>query len=126
MDLSWLRPEFDRCWPWLEKAALRLDEGCRHEYVWGRIEDGSAQLWPGKTAAMVTEIVTQQDGGKVIVCWLAGGDMEEIKKLKVQAEQFGRQRNCFKSRITARPGFARRPPDDDYKLVAVIMEKELN
>lgn len=37
--------DFQRVWPWLEKAARRYGDTHRKEHVLQRLLDGRAQLW---------------------------------------------------------------------------------
>lgn len=117
--------EFNRCWPFLEPALIKMNEGYGKDFVWAKVAHGECQLWPGQNAAVISEIEVYPDGLKVINGWLAGGDFEEIKLLTKQAEEFGRRHGCQKARAIQRMGFLRKPYDPAYKPLAVIVEKEL-
>lgn len=122
---AWLREQFDRCWPYLCSAITRMKEPYGRDYIERRIfEDKDAQLWPGVDSAILTEIETRQDGSKVLVGWLAGGNRQEIESSTPAIEAWGKRMGCTLSRLIQRKGFARKPMQG-YRLTAVIMEKDL-
>lgn len=124
-QLAWLQQEFDRCWPMIERAVRKMHEPYGRDYVWGRVLDGTAQLFPGSASVVVTEINTRMDGSKVINGWLAAGDRTEIENVLLPiAENYGRQQGCSESHCIQRPGFMKKPLPG-YRLAAVVMRKEL-
>jgi len=121
---KWAEFHFDRCWPYIEAAIERMKEPYGRDFVWGRIKDGSAQLWPGDNSVVVTEIENNPDGTKEIYGWIAGGEWDELNKIQNIAAEWGKLQGCTTAKTVQRPGFLRKP-FDGFRLKAVIMEKEL-
>lgn len=121
---QWFAGQFDRCWPWIESAIRKMREPYGRDYVWSRIQDGTAQIWPGQECVIVTEIDTQQDGSKVVNGWIAAGNRHEIEHITTTIEAWAKRIGCVRSRLVQRPGFMKRPMPG-YRLRAVVMEKEL-
>jgi len=108
----------------IERAVKKMHEPYGRNYVWGRVADGTAQLFPGSESAVITEISERVDGSKVVHTWLAGGEFDEVVSLAAIAEVAGKKAGCIAATFTGRPGFMSKIPDG-YKLAAVVMRKEL-
>ena len=117
------RAEFDRVWPWLEKAANNDAVTETPESVWQRIEDGRLDLWSTPNSAVVTSIEVYGSGMKELRCWLAGGDLTEIQTIEPAIAQFGRANGCKQISILGRRGWLRAL--DGYQQTAVILTKGL-
>ncbi len=117
-----LAAQLERCRPWLEES---LGDSM---LTWPQVEkmifQGKAQFWPGKNAALVTEIVTYEDT-KAIQVVTAGGEMVELKKLAAGAEAFGRLMLCSWSLVEGRKGWERALKDDGYEFYSVTVRKPL-
>lgn len=91
--------EWDRARGWL-LPALEDDE----RYVVGRLLEGSAQLWLGERAAMVTEVTAHP---RKVHVWLAGGDLAEILSFIPGIAAWGRMMGCTEATIEGRKGWSR-------------------
>ncbi len=116
--------EWERCKPWIEAA---LEGGF---YGIGYIEGllnrphNPGQFWPGKNAAIVTEV---QDHGdhRVLFCWAAGGDMEEVLAMASGIEAVGRLLGCQYAMSEGRGGWARVMKKHGYEPYSVTIRKAL-
>ncbi|MGB1223921.1 MAG: hypothetical protein ACPHCN_07235 [Mycobacterium sp.] len=112
--------------PFIEDAIARSGGGHTLADVKRRVEDGSntTHIWPGKKSAAVTEIAWE--GTKpVLNCWLAGGDLEELREMIQAAEVFAERIGCHSVQVSGRKGWVRALRDLGYKPVAYTVEKEL-
>ena len=107
--IDWLRPALEE----VTEAELLAD-----------IQAGKAQLWPGETAAMVTQCVADGEGRSLHV-WLAGGDLPGVLALKPGVEAWARAQGCEFVSIEGRPGWARLLRDDGYRRVGRELRKAL-
>lgn len=115
--------EFERCWPFLERALKRGLPTHSKEDVWAEIADGTAQLWPLPNAAIVTRIVTYPTGLKIGVGWLAGGDLKEIQQAEPEIAQWLKGQGCSHFVLQARTGWERAL--NGYRRKSVNLIKDL-
>ena len=111
----------------IEDAIERSGGGYTLDYVKKRVEDGSntTHLWPGRKSAAVTEIVWE--GERCILnCWLAGGDLDELKQMIAAAEVFAKRLGCDAVQVSGRKGWVRALRDQGYSPISYTVEKELN
>lgn len=116
--------EFDRCAGWIG-AALEYSGGT-HTLADVRvsIQSGNLQFWPGKAAVVVTEIEFYPQR-RILHLFLAGGDLEELKLMLVDIEEFARRMKCSAVTLTGRKGWTRSfLKDGGYTEEAVLMAKE--
>jgi hypothetical protein len=88
------------------------------------VASGRAQFWPGKQAAMVTEIDTISET-KVLRVWIAGGDMEELKAMAPGIESWARLNECREVLVEGRKGWERALKDQGYSPWLVTIRKAL-
>ncbi len=117
------RAEFDRVWPWLDKAANGEFQTDTAETLWQRIIGGKLDLWTTANSAVVTSIEVYGNGVKEIRCWLAGGDLTEIQQIEPAIAHYGKQNGCKQISILGRRGWFRAL--EGYKQTAVILAKEI-
>jgi hypothetical protein len=111
-----IQREFERCWPWLEKAIARgRDAGLSKDQLKARLDRNTATLWPGERSAMVTTLEATP-AGRFLHVWLAGGDLADLLALRPGVEAWGRAAGLRlgehrrKTRLGTRPqavGYAR-------------------
>jgi hypothetical protein len=99
-DLEW-----ERCAPWLQDALDAAGNWFALEDVKKVVLEGKAYFYPGMKAALVTE-VRIYPRKRIYNCWLAGGDLEEIKKafvptIRMQAKKL----QCDLITVQGRPGW---------------------
>jgi len=117
------RAEFDRVWPWLAAAVIRYGETHSKEDIWGAITRGSAQLHALRTSAIVTSIEQYPTGIKEMRCWLAGGNLDEIKEYEPSLCKWARDEGCNVMAIVGRRGWLKSL--DGYRETATVMTKAL-
>lgn len=93
--------------------------GTAEEWI-QRCRDDLAQLWRDGSCWAITQIVEGAEG-RVIHCKALAGSTSAT--LVHEMEAFGKARGCSAAIYEGRPGWARR--NKDYRLRAVLMEKEL-
>lgn len=102
------RRAFLRVWPWLEKAANLNGPTNTRDGVWARIADGECQLWTAPEAAVVTTIQNYRDTGlREVRCWLAGGELDDARKLERDIAEWARECGCSRLLIAGRRGWLR-------------------
>lgn len=113
--------QFERCKAWLE-AGLEYSPLTMVD-VLQAVQRG-ALFWPGKNAAMVTEI-SNYGAERAISVLTAGGDMTELKQMALGVEAFGRLNGCTRAMIEGRKGWERSMKDDGYRFQSLTLVKEL-
>ncbi|HWA63622.1 MAG TPA: hypothetical protein VG939_19755 [Caulobacteraceae bacterium] len=119
--------EFDavwrRCAPFLSEALAR-DPSHSLEDVRALVEAPGAMvcLWPGERSAAVTELITHPRLRELHV-WLAGGDLEELRRGLPSIEAFAAALGCQRVSLFGRPGWTRAL--DGYAPQFVAMAKML-
>ena len=86
--------------------------------------ENRAQFWPGKNAAIVTEIQTYPND-KAIQVWLAGGDMAEILAMAPGIESWARLQGCTTVLIEGRQGWAKVLREQGYAPFSYTARKVL-
>ncbi len=113
--------QFERCKAWLE-AGLEHSPLTMVD-VLRSIQNG-AVFWPGKGAAMVTEI-SDQGGERIISTLTAGGDKSELRQMAMGVEAFGRANGCAWAYVEGRKGWERELKADGYEFQSVTLRKAL-
>lgn len=117
--------EWDRCKPWLAKAVEFTNGACTIDDVEKAVAEGDLFFWPGKNAAMVTEICRSP---RIAVCniFLAGGDAGElIEDMLPAVEKWAIEQKCDRIAEVGRPGWERMLKPHGYKLGWVVLYKNL-
>lgn len=113
--------QFERCKAWLE-AGLEYSPLTMVDVL--RAIQNGAMFWPGKNAAMVTEISPYGDG-KAISVLTAGGDMDELRQMALGVEALGRLNGCTVALIEGRKGWERAMKQDGYEFASVTLRKAI-
>lgn len=126
-DRAWLRSEFERCAPYIQKA-LDRDIGT-HELpdVWDLIAAGKAQLWPLPNSAVVT-VLEYFPRKTVLRYWLCGGKyqrgaLKECLSIQDSIESWAKSAGAAGAVIGGREGWLGVLPG--FKKTAVFMTKVL-
>jgi len=122
-ELDWLRSEFERCWPWLQAALEREPDTYRKEHVWKALETGDASLWPTPNSCCLVSIKDYPTGRRGLLGWLAGGDLQEIKKTEIALQAYAREMGCHHMELFGRRGWFRE--FEGYREAAVVLRKDL-
>jgi hypothetical protein len=120
---EWIRSEFERCAPFLQRAIDRTDGLYTIEHVWKEIESGTAQFWPLPNSVMITKIETYPTGVKICNEWLAGGKLEDIVLCEQHVSEWAKRMGCDRICIAGRRGWLRKLPG--YEVSHTILRKDL-
>ena len=83
------------------------------------------QLWPGQSSAVVTEILVYPKL-KNLHFFLAGGNLDELKKMRPHIEAWGKSVGCTRVTLAGRKGWERTfLKDEGYEPQWFILSKEL-
>lgn len=118
------RAEWSRCAPWIEAA---LEHAGTHTLadVEALVRTRECRFWAGREAALITEVQVWPQR-KVLLLWLAGGDLDELRdELRPMAEAYGRDQGCDVVRISGRQGWVRALRGEGYEPVSWSCAKEL-
>jgi hypothetical protein len=115
--------DYNRVWPWLEKAAKRFGNTHTKEHVLQRILDGRAQLWTERNAALVTSIERYDSGYVEVRGWLGGGSIAGLKTIEKRVEVWAKSIGAQRLTILGRRGWLRALTG--WRELAVLMAKEL-
>lgn len=116
--------QFDRCRSMIQDAADRADGTFDTDFVWSEIEAGRAQLWPGPASVVVTRLETYPSGVSSVLCWLAGGDLDDLRVTEATIANWAKNKmNCTRIEIVGRRGWLRAL--EGYREQSVVLTKEL-
>jgi hypothetical protein len=106
---------------WIE-AALR-DGGDRWTYegVIAQIEAGEAHLWLFERSALVTQFI-DEDAGRTLFFWLAGGDLTEILSHEDGITAWGKAQGCTRKALVGRRGWEKAL---GWKVVGVALAENI-
>jgi hypothetical protein len=98
--------------------APAIEHGGTHDEkdVFDAIVSGAAQLWMQNDSAAVTEIVSYP---RVKSCrvWLAAGDLEDIRSIERQIEDWARGVGCGRLEIIGRKGWLKKLKHADARVL---------
>ncbi len=114
--------------PYAEDLQKALDLG-GEAYTIQDIEDmiatGKAQMWPGETSVIVTEIILYPRA-KHLHLFLAGGNLDELESMLPEIIEWGKTQGCNRVSLSGRRGWERSfLREMGFKSTLVVMEKEL-
>lgn len=115
--------DFNRVWPWLEKAAKRYGDTHRKEHVLRRLLDGRAQLWTERDAALVTSVERYDSGMVEVRGWLGGGSIGGLRKIEIRVEVWAKSIGAHRLTILGRRGWLRALTG--WRELAVLIAKDL-
>lgn len=121
-DLS----HWDRCRPFIE-AALSFTGGTHTiEDIKRAVDANEMQFWPGQQSAVITEIQSYPQA-KGMHYFLAGGDLEELSRMRPILERWALSIGCNRVTLAGRRGWLRTfLADEGYEEKWTVMSKELN
>lgn len=92
--------------------------------VWERIANGECQLWSEPKAAVVSMVEVYRDTGlKEVQCWLAGGEMNDARRIEARITEWAETIDARRILISGRRGWLRALRG--YEETSVMMVKEL-
>lgn len=114
--------EWTRCEPWLAAALEHAGGTHTLDDVRQACLEGRAQFWPGRNAAIVTEINVYPQM-KAVWFFLTGGALEELLAMKPVIEAWAKGLGCTRAECGGRSGWER--VLKDYQKFCVVLTKEL-
>jgi hypothetical protein len=115
-NLSELRAEFDRCWPWLWASLCEFGPTHDKEQVWQRICYGKAFLWPAEDAVILGEIIDHPIGLRSFNYWLQGGNIKTLERMWPGVDAWAIKHHCEFAIGDGREGWLRKMPGAWEKL----------
>jgi hypothetical protein len=104
----------------LEAALAHEGVGRSVEDVLEKIKTGHAQMWAGKAAFHITEIIIYPNR-KTLHVWLSGGDMEELIEMAPKLMAWGKSMGCSFASIEGRTGWERKLAPMGFRKEAVLL-----
>lgn len=86
------------------------------------ILDGRLQLWPAPRGMAITEIIVYPKK-KVLHCFLAGGDLDQIIDMIDSAIAWGKTQGCEALTLSGRMGWQKVLAKYGFKPVLITMER---
>ena len=83
---------------------------------------GRLQIWPGPRGCAVTEII-EYPRKKVLHCFLAGGEMDQIIDMIDSAIEWGKTQGCEGLTLSGRMGWQRVLAKHGFKPVLLTLER---
>lgn len=116
---------FVHCSDWIA-SALRYAGGTHTiNDIADGIAQGRFQLWPGKKAAVVTEII-QYPQSRALHFFLAGGDVNELQMMLAPIEEWAKNMGCQRITLAGRKGWLKSfMSKADYAEKWVVMSKDI-
>jgi len=108
------------------EAALEYSGGTHDfEDVVQMVEDHRLQLWPAKDSVVLTEIIVYPRL-KNLHYFLAGGDLDELSRMRPLIESWGKSVGCTRVTLAGRRGWAKTfLKDEGYSPQWSVLAKEL-
>ena len=108
------------------EAALEYSGGTHHfEDILEMVKDSRLQVWPAKESIVLTEIIVYPRL-KNLHYFLAGGDLDELSRMRPLIESWGRSVGCTRVTLAGRKGWAKTfLQDEGYRPLWSVLAKEL-
>jgi hypothetical protein len=108
------------------EAALEYSGGTHNfEDITQMVEDHRLQLWPAKDSVVLTEIIVYPRL-KNLHYFLAGGDLDELSRMRPLIESWGKSLGCTRVTLAGRRGWAKTfLKDEGYSPQWSVLAKEL-
>ena len=108
------------------EAALEYSGGTHNfDDVAEMVEQNRLQLWPAKDSVVLTEIIVYPQL-KNLHYFLAGGDLDELSRMRPLIESWGKSIGCTRVTLAGRRGWAKTfLKDEGYSPKWTVLAKEL-
>ena len=108
------------------EAALEYSGGTHNfDDVAEMVKDHRLQLWPAKDSVVLTEIIVYPRL-KNLHYFLAGGDLDELSRMRPLIESWGKSIGCTRVTLAGRSGWSRTfLKDEGYSPKWSVMAKDL-
>ncbi len=109
----------------LQKALELGGEAYTIQDIEDMIATGKAQMWPGETSVIVTEIILYPRA-KHLHLFLAGGNLDELESMLPEIIEWGKTQGCSRVSLSGRRGWERSfLREMGFQPTLVVMEKEI-
>lgn len=116
--------EFDRCWPWLERAVQRGGNRFPRDHIWNGITAGRLQFWPFERCAAVTYVDTYPIGN-VLRLWLVGGELGNVLEHEAEVAEWAKSIGCIAVELDGRKGWEKALQARGYEAARVVLTRRL-
>jgi len=108
------------------EAALEYSGGTHNfDDVAEMVEQNRLQLWPAKDSVVLTEIIVYPRL-KNLHYFLAGGDLDELSRMRPMIESWGKSVGCTRVTLAGRRGWSETfLKDEGYSPKWAVLAKEL-
>jgi hypothetical protein len=108
------------------EAALEYSGGTHHfEDVLEMVKQNKLQVWPATESIVLTEIIVYPRL-KNLHYFLAGGDLDELSRMRPMIESWGKSIGCTRVSLAGRRGWANTfLKDEGYSPQWTVLAKEL-
>ena len=108
------------------EAALEYSGGTHNfDDIAEMVADNRLQLWPAKDSVVLTEIIVYPRL-KNLHYFLAGGDLDELSRMRPLIESWGKSLGCTRVTLAGRRGWQKSfLKDEGYSPQWTVMAKEL-
>ena len=108
------------------EAALEYSGGTHHfADVIEMVKQNKLQLWPAVNSVVLTEIIVYPRL-KNLHYFLAGGDLDELSRMRPMIESWGKSIGCTRVSLAGRRGWAKTfLKDEGYSPQWTVLAKEL-
>jgi len=108
------------------EAALEYSGGTHHfDDVVEMVKDSRLQVWPATESIVLTEIIVYPRL-KNLHYFLAGGDLDELSRMRPMIESWGKSVGCTRVTLAGRRGWAKTfLQDEGYSPQWSVLAKEL-
>ena len=108
------------------EAALEYSGGTHHfEDVLDMVKDSRLQVWPATESIVLTEIIVYPRL-KNLHYFLAGGDLDELSRMRPMIESWGKSVGCTRVTLAGRRGWSKTfLQDEGYRPQWSVLAKEL-
>lgn len=108
------------------EAALEYSGGTHHfEDVLDMVRDSRLQVWPATESIVLTEIIVYPRL-KNLHYFLAGGDLDELSRMRPMIESWGKSVGCTRVTLAGRRGWSKTfLQNEGYRPQWSVLAKEL-
>lgn len=108
------------------EAALEYSGGTHNfDDIAEMVQDGRLQLWPASNSVVLTEIIVYPRL-KNLHYFLAGGDLDELSRMRPLIESWGKSIGCTRVTLAGRSGWQRTfLKDEGYSPQWTVLSKAL-
>jgi hypothetical protein len=108
------------------EAALEYSGGTHHfDDVVEMVKDSRLQVWPATESIVLTEIIVYPQL-KNLHYFLAGGDLDELSRMRPIIESWGKSVGCTRVTLAGRRGWSKTfLQDEGYRPQWSVLAKEL-